>query len=278
MIKIGVLGFGFVGKAVYEGFKDSFDVLVYDRYNKKDNYLEVVKCDVIFMCLPTPYDDKNNNIDLKILGSEIAILNINCKKDTLVVIKSTVTPGTTEKYIERYPDLRFVMNPEFLTEKNSHNDFKSPDRIILGTNCDKDYKAVRDIYDRAIPISNIIKVTPTEAEIIKYQSNVMLASQVAIANIFFDICKEHGADYNEVMDGVSFDKRIGSHMKVTEDRGFGGKCFYKDLGSIIGVCKDKKIDGKVLEEIHEYNLRIRKNRDWEEIPGASTHHKNHGDK
>ena len=108
------------------------------------------------------------------------------------------------------------------------------------------------------------------AEIVKYQSNVMLASKVALANVFYDLCKAENVNYDDVKKAVALDKRIGSsHLDVTTERGFGGKCFPKDLGAIIGCCKELGVDCKLLEEIHAYNLRIRKVRDWHEIAGAT---------
>ncbi|NLB55162.1 MAG: hypothetical protein GX811_05255 [Lentisphaerae bacterium] len=115
-----------------------------------------------------------------------------------------------------------------------------------------------------------MKMSSTAAEIVKYQSNVMLAAKVALANVFYDLCAALEVEYDDVKKAVAMDSRIGSsHMDITTERGFGGKCFPKDLGAVTGKCRELKIDCGLLEEIHSYNLRIRRNRDWREIAGAT---------
>jgi len=110
----------------------------------------------------------------------------------------------------------------------------------------------------------------TEAEIVKYQANITLATRVAVANVFYDICEAMGENYENVQVGVSLDPRItASHLTVTEERGFGGKCFTKDLGAIIGQANDLGVDTQLLEEVYHYNDRIRKVKDWKDIPGAT---------
>jgi UDPglucose 6-dehydrogenase len=118
--------------------------------------------------------------------------------------------------------------------------------------------------------TKIVQMSPTAAEIVKYQCNVMLATRVAVANVFYDICQELEVSYGDVKKGVELDSRIGpSHISVTSERGFGGKCFPKDLGAVIGRAKELGVDCKLLEEVFEYNDRIRKVKDWHEIAGAT---------
>jgi len=188
-----------------------------------------------------------------------------------IIIKSTVTPGTTRRYADTYPDIHFIFNPEFLTEENYLDDSVNTDRVIIGAD---DIAIARDIarlYEIAYrQYQPIIHMRTTEAEIVKYQSNVMLAAKVALCNVFYDICEAHSARYFMVRDGVSLDSRIGtSHMDVTPERGFGGKCFPKDLGAIIGHAHTLEIDCAILEAIHQYNMRVRTVKDWRHIAGAT---------
>lgn len=267
---IGVIGYGFVGKAVCEGFKGQ-NIKWFDPYKKGSSTFEEVILDseFIFLCLPTPFDSKDFSIDISYIDKTVDEIKKYDVKDKIVIIKSTVVPGTTQDYSDKNTSINFVMNPEFLTEKNYLDDFKNTKRIIIGNDSKEVFERMYKFYRTFFKETPILNTTLSEAEIIKYESNVMLASKVALANIFYDICQKNNADYDVVKEGVSLDPRIGSsHIDVTEERGFGGKCFYKDLGSIIGDSKKNDVDCKVLQEIHDYNLRIRKIHDWEDIPGA----------
>ncbi len=246
--------------------------MVYDKYKPRDDLEMLLKeSEFIFVCLPTPYYEKELKIDLSIFDNLMATI---CPKiagqGKLVVIKSTVVPGTTKRYTAMYPDVPFAMNPEFLTESNYLQDFLNPDRIVIGA--DNNWVAQRliDLYRTCFPAATIMKMSSTAAEIVKYQSNVMLAAKVALANVFYDLCAALEVEYDDVKKAVAMDSRIGSsHMDITTERGFGGKCFPKDLGAVTGKCRELKIDCGLLEEIHSYNLRIRRNRDWREIAGAT---------
>lgn len=280
MSTIGIIGYGYVGRSIEYGFVDydrqrgyepKHTVLVYDKYKDKLPLDEVLrKSEVIFVCLPTPYDEKRLCIDLSIYNEMMAKICPKIKKrGKVVVIKSTVVPGTTRRYAKKYPDVFFAMNPEFLTEANYLQDFVDPDRIVIGADNDWVAQKVIDLYRTSFPSTTIVRMSTVAAEMVKYQANVLLATKVAVANVFYDLCKAENLNYDDVKAAVALDKRIGpNHMDITTERGFGGKCFPKDLGSIIGYCRKLGVDAKVLEEIHSYNLRIRKVRDWHEIAGA----------
>ena len=280
MSVLGIIGYGYVGRSVEYGFVDydrqrgfepKHQALIHDKY-KPSEPLDVVaeKSDIIFLCLPTPYDEESLHIDLTITDEVLAtIAPIIAGKGRIVVIKSTVVPGTTRRYSEMYPDVPFAMNPEFLTEANYLQDFVNPDRIVLGADNDWVSQKLIDLYRTCFPAATIMRMSTAAAEIVKYQANVMLASKVALANVFYDMCQALGVNYEDVKKGVAMDSRLGpSHIDVTTERGFGGKCFPKDLGAVIGRCRELGVDARILEEIHAYNLRIRKVRDWHEIAGA----------
>jgi UDPglucose 6-dehydrogenase len=184
-------------------------------------------------------------------------------------------PETTKNYQEKYPNNNFAFNPEFLTEKNANEDFIHADRIVLGGNEDA-LSTLSHLY-REVGIfseTKIVRMSTTEAEIVKYHANVELATRVLVSNVIYDVCEKTGANYNKVREGVITDKRIGpSHSIVPGpdgSRGIGGKCFVKDLAALIGKAKDLNVDHKILEEFFLYNLRIREDRDWENIPGATS--------
>lgn len=281
MSTIGIIGYGYVGRSLEYGFVESdrrrgFEpkhrVLIYDKYKPQASLDQVLDgSEVIFACLPTPYNEDLLRIDLSIYDEMMAEI---CPKiagrGKVIVIKSTVVPGTTRRYAALYPEVPFAMNPEFLTEANYLEDFIHPDRIVIGTDNDWVAQRIIDLYRTCFPSATIIRMSSVAAEIVKYQANVMLASKVVLANIFHDICQAENVNYEDVKKAVALDRRIGpSHMDITTERGFGGKCFPKDLGAIIGRCRELGIDCRVLDEIHAYNLRIRSVRDWHEIAGAT---------
>ncbi len=281
MSKIGVIGYGYVGRSVEYGFMEhdrqcglepKHTVLVYDKFKRRHSLDKVIsQSEVIFLCLPTPYDEDKLRIDLSIFDEMMAkICPKIAGKGKVVVIKSTVTPGTTRRYAKLYPRIPFAMNPEFLTESNYLQDFVKPDRIIIGADNDWVSQKIVDLYRTCFPASTIMRMSTAAAEIVKYEANVLLAAKVALANVFYDICQRERVNYEDVRKGVALDKRIGgSHLDVTTERGFGGKCFPKDLGAIIGRCRELGVDACLLEALHNYNLSIRKVRDWHEIAGAT---------
>ena len=134
---IGIIGQGFVGNAVYQKFKDYYNVLTNDLdKNKSTSNLEnlIMKCQYIFLCLPTPMKT-DGSCDVSILENvltEIESLIDNSETRRTIVVKSTVIPGSTNRFNERYESLDIVFNPEFLTERNAVSDYENQNRIILG--------------------------------------------------------------------------------------------------------------------------------------------------
>lgn len=281
MSTIGIIGYGYVGRSIEYGFVDydrerghepKHRVLIYDKYKGPHDLSGLLKeSDLIFTCLPTPYDERKLKIDLSIYDQLMAeICPPLSGRGKVVIIKSTVVPGTTRRYARRYPQVPFAMNPEFLTEASYLQDFINADRIVVGADNDWVAQKVIDLYRTCFPATPIIHLSSVAAEIVKYQANVMLAAKVALANVFYDLCQAEKVNYDDVKKAVALDPRIGpNHMDVTTERGFGGKCFPKDLGAIIGCCRELGVDCELLKAVHAYNLRIRKVRDWHEIAGAT---------
>jgi UDPglucose 6-dehydrogenase len=268
---IGIVGHGFVGKALEFGFKDTHNIYIHDKFKKETLSLKEVleKATVIFFCLPTPFDEETMHIDLTIYDEVIKEAS-DLVSGKIFVIKSTVIPETTNNYQKLYPNNNYAFNPEFLTEKNANEDFLNSSRIVLGGH-ETVVKVLENLYRQCdhFKETTIVKMSTTEAEVVKYQANVILATRVAISNYFYDVCQETGCDYNKVREGVITDPRIGeSHSAVTSERGFGGKCFVKDLAAIIGKGNDLDIDTGLVQEVYDYNGRIRDDEDWKDIPGA----------
>lgn len=267
MFTVGIIGNGFVGNAVYQGFKDTCIVKSYDvdPEKKKNTLNDTINSDIIFVCVPTPMNKDGSN-DLSYVFNVIE--NIQSKiKDQVVIIKSTVIPGTMEKLQSKYPKIRFVFNPEFLTERNAVKDFQTSSRVVLGGKR-KDTSLVATIYKYRFPTIEIFFTSFRIAETVKYFANSFLASKVSIANEFYDICNALNINYNETINIVKSDPRIGdTHFEVPGYdgyRGFGGHCFPKDINALMKKAEKLKIDPIILKTVWKKNLMVREKRDWED--------------
>jgi len=251
--KIGIIGVGFVGGALRRYLEArGVKLFLFDKYKKIGSPEEVNKAEIIFICVPTPYSLKIG-FDLRAVESAVAIL----ASPKVIVIKSSVIPGTTEYLQKKYPEHKFLFNPEFLRENFANYDMLHPDRQLVGFT-GKSRKFAKIILG-FLPKAKFAKSMPAlEAEIVKYMANSFLAMRVVFANEFYDICKKMGADYNQVKQAVGFDPRIGhSHFDVTHDgyRGYGGSCFPKDVNAIIQLASSKKLKAELLTAMRGVNKK-----------------------
>ncbi|OGJ16239.1 hypothetical protein A3K74_03375 [Candidatus Pacearchaeota archaeon RBG_13_33_26] len=280
-MKIGVVGVGIVGGATAKVLGKTHELFLYDKFKSEYNSLENLRklaenCEAIFICVPTPmkttgeidYSSIHNSIEQLI--EELIKIERN-PQEILIIIRSTAVSGATDKLTYRYP-FRFAFNPEFLREKCAVEDMENIDRVIIGANDEKSINQLLEIYKPIFPHAKYVIVTRKEAEMIKYAANVTLASQVVIANEIYQICKTMGINYETIKNAVLLDSRIGRNIEVPGpdgDLGFGGKCFPKDLKALIRLSQEKEYDPYLLQEIWRTNERVRKNKDWLNITGAT---------
>lgn len=270
---IGIIGQGFVGNAIYQKFKNYYNVLTFDLDTSKCNSTEeelIEKSEVIFVCLPTPMNlDGSCNIDIV----EGVIKKINEKtKDKIVVIKSTVAPNTTNKLNSKYENITVAFNPEFLTERNAVDDYENQSRIILGGPRPATTK-LKQVFSKVFPKAEIIKTDSTHAEMVKYLTNTFLSVKVSFANEIYQLCDKLNVDYDKVVEYATHDERLGkSHWSVPghdNDYGFGGHCFPKDLSALISLTNELETINNVLTATQKTNDSVRKNRDWENMKGRA---------
>lgn len=269
---IGIVGYGIVGQAVEYGFKKE-QIFKYDKFKDLLSLEEVCqKSEFIFICVPTPILEDGSGIDLSIVEEVIGETAKFIKgTDKIIVIKSTSVPGTTARLSKQYPDINFAFNPEFLTEANFLEDFVNSDRCVIGAFDDLTSRRLVSLYKKHFPKMPIFQSDPTTAEMVKYMANCYLATKVIFANEMFDLCEKLGIKYEEVKKLTVADHRIfDSHLDVTTMRGFGGKCFPKDMMALIGLADKLGVDTELLDTAWKKNLKIRKVKDWEEIPFAVT--------
>ena len=273
---IGIIGQGFVGNAIYQKFKNYFDVHTYDLDESKSNDTKenVIHQQYLFLCLPTPMNtDGSCNVD--IIERELENIDLIADNQEIlktVVIKSTIPPGTTQKWNKKYEALNIVFNPEFLTEANAVEDFSNQNRIILGGPRPATTE-LRRLYSKVFPKAHIIKTDSTHAEMVKYLTNSFLATKVSFANEIYQVCEKLNIDYDKVVEYATLDDRLGkSHWNVPGpdgDFGFGGHCLPKDLSALIYLAMNLDTETNVLNAVEETNDVVRKNRDWENMKGRA---------
>lgn len=269
---IGIVGYGIVGQAVEYGFK-SEQIFRYDKFKDYLSLEEVCqKSEFIFICVPTPVLADGSGIDLSIVEENVDLIaKYIAGTDKIIVIKSTSIPGTTARFAKKYPAVNFAFNPEFLTEANFLEDFVNSDRCVIGAFDDLTSRRLVSLYKKHFPKMPIFQSDPTTAEMVKYMANCYLATKVVFANEMFDLCEKLGIKYEEVKKLTVADHRIyDSHLDVTTMRGFGGKCFPKDMMALIGLADKLGVETELLDTAWKKNLKIRKVKDWEEIPFAVT--------
>ena len=275
---VGVIGMGYVGTALKEGFKDYCQILTYDLKAELSSCDSIKalssKSDLVFLCLPTPMNlDGSCNIDIvENAISEINDIADKNNQNLVLIIKSTVPPGTTDKLNSKYANVDIIFNPEFLTEANFIEDFKNQNRIILGGL--KTITAnIKQIYIEIFPKAEIIETDSTHAEMVKYFANTFLATKVSFANEMKMICDKLDIDYNKVVEYATYDDRLGnSHWSVPGPDGklgFGGSCFPKDINALISVASELGIDSKMLKSDWKINLKVRPEKDWETLKGRA---------
>ena len=273
--KIGIIGQGFVGTAVREGMKNHFTVETYDKFKDDLSTRASLKelcasSKIIFTCLPTPMK-KDGSCDLSILEQTIAEID-SFKLGNIVVIKSTVIPGTTERLNAEYTNIAIVFNPEFLTEANYIDDFKNQNRIIIGGPRPATTE-IKNMFRKVFQKTPIVKTGSKTAESVKYFINCFLATKVSFANEFKQICDAAGVDYDKVVEYALYDTRIGAtHLSTPGPdgkKGFGGSCFPKDLNALAYFATMVGIEPSVLNGVWEKNLEVRPERDWELLKGRA---------
>ena len=272
---IGIIGQGFVGNAIYQKFRNYFDVKTFDLDESKrtaDTLEEVVEAsDVVFVCVPTPMKRVDGSCDISIVELVISQIN-NVGKDVIVVIKSTIPPTTTEMFNNTFKSITIVFNPEFLTEANAVQDFENQSKIILG-GPRNGTTPLKQIYRLVFPTTPIIKTGSTHAEMVKYLTNTFLATKVSFANEIYQVCDKLGLDYDKVVEYATYDERLGkSHWSVPGpdgDLGFGGHCFPKDLSAMLKLTEMLNTTNNVLSATEQTNKVVRTDKDWEGMEGRA---------
>lgn len=255
-LKVSIIGVGMVGEALKKYFEEKeIRPFLYDKNKNIGSVDEANQADVIFICVPTPFN-KEKGFDLSFVRESCD----NVEGQKIIVVKSTVWPGTTEKLQKEYPQHKFLFNPEFLVEEKADEDMQNPDRQIVGYTDNS-----RDISEeilRILPQAPFEKIIPaTEAEMVKYFGNTFLSTKVIFGNQMYKLCQKLGIDYEIIRESASVDKRIGpSHLNVHHGGyfGYGGKCLNKDIRALIQFADENGVDLKLHKTVEEINNQLMK--------------------
>ncbi len=255
-LKVGLIGVGMVGEPIkrwfeeHQGYVMGEDLFCYDSDPAKNFHDDINKADVVFIAVPTPVGI-DGQCDLSIVESAVKMIN----DSKIVVIKSTITPGTVERFQKKYSTKKFIFNPEFLTESQYWLDYIKPDRQILGHTV-QSANGIREIlallprapFERPWSSDYTKKdMSASEAELTKYASNVFGYIKVIYGNMLADVCHALDLDlssqkiqapvqYQNIREALSADPRIGPAWLNVEHGnycGAGGYCFPKDMSAFI---------------------------------------------
>jgi UDPglucose 6-dehydrogenase len=252
--KIGIIGLGFVGDSILKSLqKKNCITKGYDKNKCSDSYLSTIKSDIIFLCLPTVFDEEKSEYDKSCIH-EVCNNLVKDNYQGIVIIKSTVEPTTTEKLCCNFPSLKFIHNPEFLTAATAFEDFHNQKHIVLGQSKNttkQDVDMLVEFYKQYYPEAKISICTSTESESMKSFVNCFYSVKIQFFNEIYLLCLKTGCNYNTVKELMLKNGWINPmHTNVPGTDGllsYGGYCFPKDTNALVEFMKKIDSPHEVLE-------------------------------
>ena len=261
---IGIIGAGVVGDAMIHSFRShSVNVVVYDKYKQIGSLIQLLGCDIIFVCLPTPHTGEGEQpYDVSEIVSTLKQLS-RVGFVGSIVLKSTLAPGTTDALQALFPTLQLFHNPEFLSSKTAQKDFHNQKHIVIGcTSSGYDRLApLQRLYTMLYPTAEISICSAQESETMKLFCNSFYASKILLFNQFHEICHRQQCDFSTVVRLMLKNKWIHPmHTQVPGHDGqfgFGGACFPKDVQALAAHMKVLDIDNTLVQTILSKNQEYR---------------------
>tara|TARA_B100000989_G_scaffold163171_1_gene121893 strand:+ start:991 stop:1836 length:846 start_codon:yes stop_codon:yes gene_type:complete len=260
-MKVGIIGYGFVGRALHSSFKENVTTQIVDpKLNKKLDNLKSFKPNIVFISVPTPMK-KDSTQDISILRKVLKDLS-KLKLSSLIVLKSTILPSNLIKVKKIMPKL--ILNPEFLRERYASEDFISSEMILFGGKLNNT-KKLEDFYRKhtKCKCEDYVHTDLISSSLVKYTINTFLATKVIFFNEIFNVFNKSGTKINwsSFIKILEKDSRMGkSHMMVPgpDNRlGFGGACFPKDITALINYSIELNEKLSLLEKTVQINNQIR---------------------
>lgn len=248
---IVIAGYGYVGQAFYETFKDIETIEIVDPAVNKNKISDFDPSHVV-VAVSTPAKE-DGSCDM----TNVIDVVSQCKPETAILIKSTISIEGWQRLRRDFPDHRLTFSPEFLRAETALKDFQKQDHIYLAGPWGHSWIPVLKKYFPTAQYS--VRKTPEELIAAKYFRNAFLATKVSFFNQVYDMCEKMGLKFEQVREVITDDKRIGrDHTDVTAERGFGGHCLPKDIKAITKTADIADVDLSLLKEVIEYNEKIRK--------------------
>jgi UDPglucose 6-dehydrogenase len=262
-MKIGVIGLGVVGGSLLTSFKcKELDVESYDKYKSVGTFESILSTDIVFLCLPTLFDENKKEYNKDAIH-EICESLVKNNYIGIVVLKSTVEPSTTDNLAIKY-NLKFVFNPEFLTSTRAFEDFHNQKHIVLGKSnmiIDEDMDVLESFYRSNYPDAKISKTTAINSESMKIFCNSFYSVKVQFFNELFLLCQKNNANYNEIVELMLKNGWINEmHTKVPGPDGqlsYGGACFPKDTNALLNYMIKNNSDCAVLKAVIDERNKFR---------------------
>ena len=262
-MKFGIIGLGVVGNAMYTYLKNKFNNTIgYDKYKNIGNINDTLDCNILFLCLPTLYDEEMKEYDKSSIYQVCDYLS-SCKYNGLVVIKSTIEPETCDYLVDNY-NLKIIHNPEFLSANSAVEDFENQTHIVLGKTKmidDNSIKLLENIYTRLFPEAIITILDSKESELMKIGINTFYAIKVQYFNELYLLSNNLGISYDNVKNTMLKNGWINPmHTMVPGTDGklsYGGTCFPKDTNALNQYLKKKALPHKIIESTINEQKKIR---------------------
>jgi len=259
-MKVGIIGAGIVGGAIEHWFSEAHELFIHDPVRGTTLADVTEHVDMAYIAVPTPMSETDGSCDTSIVDATLDAL----PDGFTAVIKSTVVPGTTQRYHEQYPHLKIAYSPEFLVERRHLEDFGNQDILVCGTHhadvAERVFQQHRE--SGVLKRDQTFQVTPTQAELVKYTKNTFYAMKVIFANQMYDICQGLEEDWSTVADIITAEQAqpIGpTHLNPIFGlhRGFGGKCLPKDSNALRVLAEELGCKYDIFDALQSDNARLR---------------------